>query len=63
MRIINPNRPARLTMYAWAEGDEFLLSPVPETKAGRRPVQRYSSRQELEQDVAGRGNRVQWLED
>ena len=63
MRIINPGKTARITVYAWQEGSEFLLSPSREIEHGRRPIQRYDSRQELEQDVAARGNTVEWLTD
>jgi len=61
MKIINPNRSPRRTMYAWVEGEEFMLSPFAEVANTRRPIQRYDSRQDLERDVAAKGNVVQWL--
>lgn len=60
MRIIGNNRNAR-TVYAWQDGDWFFLSPFSETKAGRRPMDHFDSREELEAHVAPRGCEVKWL--
>jgi hypothetical protein len=60
MRFVSSKKP-RLTLYAWQEGDEWLLSTELETKHGRRPIERYDSKQELEQAVSARGNKVTWL--
>lgn len=48
-------------VYAWEEGGEFLLSPFRETRNGRRPIDRFNSRDEIEAKAAERGVVVEWL--
>lgn len=59
MIIVGTNRKLR-TVYAEQVGDEFILSPFPEYKAGRRPVNRFDSREQLEQYAASRRCEVIW---
>lgn len=60
MLIVGTNRKLR-TVYAEQAGDEFVLSPFPEYKAGRRPVNRFDSRKQLEQYAETRRCEVVWL--
>lgn len=60
MRVIGNNRKIR-TVYAWQEGDEFLLSPFPEAKGGRRPIDRFDNKEQLEASIDKRGCEVRWL--
>lgn len=60
MRIVGSSNRVR-TVYAWQEGDEFLLSPFAEAIGGRRPLDRFESREALEAHVEPRGCEVQWL--
>lgn len=60
MIIVGTNRKLR-TVYAEQAGDEFILSPFPEYKNGRRPVNRFDSREELERSVENRRCEVVWL--
>lgn len=59
MKIIS-NRKVR-TVYAWQEGDEFFLSPFAEARGGRRPIDRFDSKEALEAYVEPRGCEVEWL--
>lgn len=59
MRIVGNNR--KRVVYAWQEGDEFMLSPFDTTKTGRRPIDRFDSKEELEAHVEPRGCEVKWL--
>lgn len=60
MIIVGANRKVR-TVYAEQVGSEFLLSPFAEVKGRRRPVNRFDSREELEQYVTARRCEVVWL--
>lgn len=63
-RIINDGRKQRM-LYASEEDagngkSEFMLSAMPEVKHTRRPVARFDTQQELEQEAARRGCAVTW---
>lgn len=61
MRIMA--RQNRRTFYAEeVPGHGFVLSAQEFARAGRRPINVYDSRQELEQAVAERGGEVVWSE-
>ena len=60
MPVLN-RRKARITLFAWQEGDEFFMSPYEEALHGRRPIERFDSREELEAAVRAKGNAVEWL--
>lgn len=60
MIIVGTNRRLR-TVYAEQIGDEFLLSPFAEVKSNRRPVNRFDSREQLEQYANDRRCEVVWL--
>lgn len=60
MRLVQQRKP-RLTLFAWQEGDEFMLSTEREVTNRRRPIERYDSKLELEKAVSDRGNKVVWL--
>lgn len=62
MRIVNNSRSVR-TVYAFEAEGEFMLSPLPETCGGRRPIGRYGTKEELETHAASRNCEVQWLQD
>lgn len=59
MRIVGGNHSLR-TVYAFEANGEFLLSPSPEVRGGRRPIGRFDSRDELEAYAAARRCEVQW---
>lgn len=60
MLIVGTNRKLR-TVYAEQVGDEFLLSPFAEVKGKRRPINRFNSREQLEQYAETRRCEVIWL--
>lgn len=60
MIIVGTNRKLR-TVYAEQADNEFLLSPFAEVKGGRRPVNRFDSREQLEQYAVSRRCEVVWL--
>lgn len=61
MIVINNASQSR-TAYAFEANGEFLLSPFPEARGGRRPIARFDSRDELETYAAARQHRVTWLD-
>lgn len=61
MRIVQP-RQFRIEIFAWREGDEFFLSPHATAIRGRRPIQRFDDRHELEKAVRDKGNKLTWLD-
>lgn len=59
MRFITQS--SRRKLYAEQISDgEFVLSAFPEVAATRRPVARFNTRQEVEQEAARRNCEVVW---
>lgn len=59
MIIVGANSKQR-EVYATEANGEFLLSPFPEVRGGRRPIARFDSVEELEQHAINHGCSVQW---
>ncbi len=60
MIVLGPNRQVRMA-FAFQEGDEFILSPFPEARNGKRPMMRFDTKEELETFAALRRHGVTWL--
>lgn len=60
MMIVQPAGRSARTVYAWQEGDEFMLSPFEGAKDGRRPIGRYNTAAEIEAIASQRGISVVW---
>lgn len=59
MIIVGANNKQRMVYAEIMEG-EFLLSPFPEVRGGRRPIARFDTKEELERHAANRRCEVQW---
>lgn len=59
MIIVGANSKQR-EVYATEANGEFLLSPFPEVRGGRRPIMQFDTAEELEQHAANRKCTVQW---
>lgn len=59
MRIITQGK-RRRKVYAFQEGDEFMLSPLEQAINGYRPIARYGSKEELLATTRDRKCEVIW---
>lgn len=60
MKIIGNNNVR--TVYGFPVGDEWGLSPFAEVKGKWRPIQRFDTKEQLQEYVTSRGCEVQWLD-
>lgn len=58
MRLITSQK--QREVFAWEDGEEWMISPFEEAQSMRRPIGRFNSRNELLTYAKERGVKVIW---